>query len=138
MKGGVAILECPQAIPCNPCESACAFGAIKVGAPITNIPKVDWEKCTGCGSCVHVCPGLAIFIVDGDGDVVGLPFEFLPLPAEGEDVLCLDRQGKVKCQGRIVKVVDKKHQDHTAVVYVKVPRECLMDVRNIKRKEEPK
>ena len=138
MKGAVAIPECPQAIPCNPCESGCPFGAIKVGVPITNVPSVDWDKCTGCGFCVHVCPGLAIFIVDGAREVVGLPFEFLPLPQEGEEVLCQDREGKVRCQGQIVKVVNKKNQDHTALVYVKVPTEQLMDVRSIKRKEESK
>lgn len=37
-KGPVAVIECVQEIPCNPCENACPFGAIKIGDPITNCP----------------------------------------------------------------------------------------------------
>lgn len=132
-KGPVAILECPQLIPCNPCESACPVGAIWVGTPVTNIPALDSEACTGCGLCVSACPGLAIFIVDGAKGVVGIPFEFLPLPQVGEEVLCLDRLGKAKCRGKVVKVKANKRQDRTSVVYIKVPEELVMEVRNIKR-----
>lgn len=133
MRGPVAILECPQLIPCNPCESACPKGAIKVGTPITNIPSVDWDKCTGCGSCIHQCPGMAIFVMDGTKDVIGMPYEFLPLPKIGEEMFCLDRKGQLKCKGQVVKVIDKKHQDRTAVIYLKVPKDYLMDVRNIRK-----
>ena len=35
-QGPVAIAECVQEIPCNPCEGACPFHAITVGEPITN------------------------------------------------------------------------------------------------------
>lgn len=56
-KGPVAVIECVQEIPCNPCENACPFGAIKIGDPITNLPVLDGEKCTGCGTCVAMCPG---------------------------------------------------------------------------------
>ena len=39
-KGSVACIECAQEIPCNPCEEACPYGAITVGKPITNLPKL--------------------------------------------------------------------------------------------------
>ena len=63
-KGPVAVIECVQEIPCNPCEAACRFGAIHIGDPITNLPTCSHDKCTGCGVCVSKCPGLAIFIVN--------------------------------------------------------------------------
>ena len=44
-KGPVAVVECVQQIPCNPCESACPLHAIHIGEPITNTPQVDREKC---------------------------------------------------------------------------------------------
>ena len=36
------------------CEANCMFGAIKVGPD--GIPVVDENKCTGCGTCVRLCP----------------------------------------------------------------------------------
>ena len=79
LKGPVAVVECVQQIPCNPCESACPFHAIHIGEPITNTPKVDKETCIGCGMCVAACPGLAIFLVDKSYSeteaTVSFPFE---------------------------------------------------------------
>jgi Fe-S-cluster-containing hydrogenase component 2 len=131
-RGPVAILECPQAIPCNPCETACSRKAIKVGVPITSLPSLDWNECTGCGICVASCPGQAIFILDGAKSIIGIPHEYIPLPVVGDEVMCLDRSGKAKCTGRIVRVINGKKQDHTAVVYLSVPREHLMNIRGIK------
>jgi Na+-translocating ferredoxin:NAD+ oxidoreductase subunit B len=36
------------------CVTACAFGAMVMGAD--NLPIIDEEKCTGCKKCVEVCP----------------------------------------------------------------------------------
>lgn len=60
-KRPIAVIECVQGIPCNPCETACPFGAIEVGEPITNLPRLLTDKCQGCGLCIPACPGLAIF-----------------------------------------------------------------------------
>ena len=62
-RGPVAVIECVQQIPCNPCEKACPFGAIEVGPDITNLPRLDLDKCRGCGICLSKCPGLAIFLL---------------------------------------------------------------------------
>ncbi len=131
-KGPVAVIECPQPIPCNPCETACAQRAIKVGIPITSLPMLDWDSCTGCGACVPRCPGQAIFIVDGAKNLVGIPYEFVPLPQAGDEVLCLDRSGCVQCTGQVARVRTGKQQDHTSVVFVSVPKSLLMTVRGIR------
>ena len=40
-RGPVAVIECTEEIPCNPCETVCKRGAIVVGEPITNLPHLD-------------------------------------------------------------------------------------------------
>ena len=86
-KGPVAVIECNQEIPCNPCVAACPREAIKVKA-LTSLPELDEDRCNGCGSCIAPCPGLAIFVVDMSYSereaVVMLPYEFLPYPKVGE------------------------------------------------------
>ena len=62
LEKGIAILECIQEIPCNPCVDACPFNAISM-KDINDTPKIDYNKCTSCKRCVSICPGLAIFVV---------------------------------------------------------------------------
>ncbi len=135
-KGPVAVIECVQEIPCNPCETACPFGAIKVGKPIINLPKLNEKKCKGCGKCIAVCPGLAIFVVDNAFNekeaTVSLPYEFLPLPEKGEKVDALNRKGKRVCSGRIIKIIPPEKNNHTAVVTVAIPKKYSGEVRNIR------
>ena len=93
--GPVAVIECIQQIPCDPCKFICKFHAIKK-ENITTPPKVDWEKCTGCGLCIGACPGLAIFTLqkkEGKGYIT-LPYEFLPNPQVNTSVYLLNREGK--------------------------------------------
>jgi Fe-S-cluster-containing hydrogenase component 2 len=134
-RGPVVVIECGQEIPCNPCEGLCRQGAIVVGEPITNLPVLNEDKCTGCGLCIAGCPGQAIFVVDmtysEEEATVALPYEFLPLPQKGESVDALDREGQAICSGRVVKVVNPKGFDRTPVVTVAVPQGCAMSVRNI-------
>jgi len=130
-KGPVAIIECPQSIPCNPCVDACPFHAISMN-DINALPEIDFEKCTGCGSCISKCPGLAIFVVDmGYSDneaLIKIPYEFA-LPKTGDTVKALDRKGDVKGDARVIKVI--KEKDKTAVVSIAVKKSLAMEVRNI-------
>ena len=134
-QGAVAVIECAQEIPCNPCEEACPKGAIRVGEPITNLPVLASDKCTGCGLCIPLCPGLAIFVVDmtySDQEAtLQLPYEFLPLPEKGEMVTALDREGRAVCSARVVNVRNPKKFDHTPVITIAVPKDQAMNVRNI-------
>ncbi len=131
----VAVLECVEDIPCNPCEVACPTGAITIGTPITNLPTILGEKCTGCNLCVAICPGLAIFVVEKNYSdefaAVSLPFELLPLPKEGQIVRALDRAGTFLCQAEVVRVQKAKRFDRTSVVTVCVEREFSDDARSI-------
>ncbi len=135
-KGPVAIVECADEFPCNPCEAACREKAIKVGKDITNLPVLDEDKCTGCGVCIPACPGLAIFVVDltysKKEAVVRLPHELLPLPGKNETVKCLNREGKSVTEGKVVKVINPKGNDRTPVIWVAVPKEFAQDVRAIR------
>ncbi|MCM8772927.1 MAG: 4Fe-4S binding protein [Candidatus Omnitrophica bacterium] len=136
-KGPVAIIECIEDIPCNPCETICKFGAIKVGYPITNIPKLDEDKCTGCGRCIPICPGLAIFVLNYNFSEkecsLTIPYEFLPLPKEGEKVKCLDRNGKYICDGRILKVVLPERNNMTSIITFSFPKKYYNKVRSFKK-----
>jgi len=135
-KGPVAVIECIQDIPCNPCEEACPARAITVGLPITSLPVLDAARCTGCGTCIARCPGLAIFVVDasrpGREGTVQLPYEAWPRPLAGDRVAALDRQGRRVAAGTVEKVLCGKVQDHTAVVTVRVPKELINTVRAIR------
>ena len=132
-KGPVAVIECYQKIPCDPCGTSCRRGAIKEMADINDTPELNEEKCNGCGVCVSNCPGLAIFVIDESYSeteaLVSLPYEFLPLPAEGQYVTGLDREGKPVCRARVIKVMNAKSMDRTPVVSLAVPKELSMTVR---------
>jgi Fe-S-cluster-containing hydrogenase component 2/bacterioferritin-associated ferredoxin len=137
LKGRVAVVECVQEIPCNPCESACPFGAIAVGDDITSLPALDGDKCTGCGSCVPGCPGLAIFIVDksrSDGMAeIAFPYEYLPLPTEGDTVTAADRAGQGVCSAKVLEVKRNQNFNGTVVVTIMVPIEFADEARGILR-----
>jgi len=139
-EGPVAIIECVQQIPCNPCVDSCNRGAITIEGSINNIPRVDYEKCNGCGLCVANCPGLAIFLVDQTFEEnlaqVGIPYEFRPLPEEEETVLLLDRAGEVCGEGKIVKVRNTKAQDRTPVVFLSMAKDLAMKTRFFRRKTD--
>lgn len=135
-KGPIAISECFQQFPCDPCVKSCPFDAISENGNINNVPYVDFEKCTGCGICVSKCPGLAMFVVQkhytDSTSLVTLPYEFLPKPVKNQTVLVLNREGTEICQGTVKRVRDGKIQDKTTVVTIEIPKEYFLEARNIK------
>lgn len=137
MRGPVAVIECVEEIPCNPCESACPRGIIHVGEPITNLPRIDLEGCTACGSCVAACPGLAIYIKDytysESTATITFPYEYLPLPKVGDAVEVVDRHGEPVCEGTVLKVRAPKVYDRTALVTVEYPKAHFYEAISIKR-----
>ncbi len=134
-KGPVAVVECIQEIPCDPCHASCPFGAIKEFKDINDLPEIDWEKCTGCTLCVAKCPGLAIFVVDASRDdndaLLKLPYEFYPVPEKGEEVELLNRVGEVVGKGKVRSVIEP-HKDGTKVVTVHVSKDMIADVRHVR------
>lgn len=134
-KQAVAVIECYKEIPCNPCYTACKFGAIKEFEDINDRPEIIYEKCVACGQCVIKCPGLAIFIIDETYSeteaTVQIPYEYLPLPKEGDYVTALDRAGRPVCRAKVVKVRKGKHPNMTSTVTMAVPKEHSMTVRSL-------
>jgi len=137
-KGPVAVIECMEDIPCNPCESSCKVGAIVIGEDITNLPHLDGEKCVACLTCVYNCPGQAICMVDEslpDGRAtVLMPYEYHPLPQKGDVVAALDRGGRELGDATVVAVRKAERMDQTALVTIEVPREWSMQARAIRIK----
>ncbi|MCF7935129.1 MAG: 4Fe-4S dicluster domain-containing protein [Synergistales bacterium] len=133
---GLVIIECPQRIPCNPCHTSCPTGAVQPFKDINDVPTIDYSKCTGCAMCVAKCPGLACFVVDltyggKDEALMKLPYEMLPRPEKGQEVACLDREGREVCRSNVVNV-QEPWKDSTLVVHVSVPRDKVNDVRAVK------
>jgi Fe-S-cluster-containing hydrogenase component 2 len=134
-KSGLVVVECPQRIPCNPCNTSCPVGAIEPFSDINDTPSIDYGKCTGCAICVAVCPGLACFVIDlsysAEDALYKLPYELLPLPNKGDAVDCLGRTGEVVAKGRVEAITEPK-RDRTMVVHVSAPKKFANDIRAIR------
>jgi Fe-S-cluster-containing hydrogenase component 2 len=130
LQKGVAIIECIQEIPCDPCVAICPVDSISM-KDINATPKIDYNKCTSCRRCVGICPGLAIFVVKivDDKALITIPYEFLPIPKVGDKVKALDRDGKPRGNAKIIKV---NKTGRTTVITIEVKKELAMEVRNIK------
>ncbi|QRN85320.1 4Fe-4S dicluster domain-containing protein [Clostridia bacterium] len=133
-KGPVAIIECMQEIPCNPCKDACPHGAIVLDGLVKR-PQLIEEKCIGCGLCIAACPGQSIFVVDKSKEVgsVTFPYEYLPIPEVGMEIIAVDRSGKEVCAASVIKVVDSKMMNKTRLVTIRVPVDKVDEVRFMKR-----
>lgn len=135
-QGAVAVLECFQNIPCNPCATSCPRHAIKEFTDINDTPTFIEEQCNGCAICVANCPGLAIFVVDEtfspEETLIKLPYEFTPLPSPGDVVPAVNRAGQVVGTARVVRVQNPAAFDRTAVVHVAVAKNIGQEVRFIR------
>jgi NADPH-dependent 2,4-dienoyl-CoA reductase/sulfur reductase-like enzyme/Fe-S-cluster-containing hydrogenase component 2 len=95
------VFFCSEEIPCNPCATVCPFGSIglrSVRGTMMDLPYFEGSRCSGCGSCVAICPGLAISLVRRTGPdeaEVVLPWE-LPadFPPDAEFEL-VDQEGTI-------------------------------------------
>ncbi len=139
-EGPVAIIECLEEIPCNPCESICPQAAIKVGKPLTNLPVFLEEKCNGCTLCIPHCPGMAIFIVDltysKNEAIICFPYEFYPLPAVQDEVDAVDREGEIVTKAKVKGMRNPQRFDQTAIISLIVPKDLAMEVRSIQISDE--
>ena len=135
-KGPVAIIECFELIPCNPCATSCPHSAIAPFTDINDIPVIDNDKCNGCGVCIVKCPGLAIMVVDATWSdsraLIRLPYEFLPLPEKGEIIYALDRSGEVIADAEVIRV----SAGTTPIVSIAVDKSLVKVVRNIRIKQD--
>ncbi len=133
-KRPVAVVECPQEIPCTPCLDVCPTGAVKMPTIIA-IPEVDYDACNGCTLCVQLCPGLACFTIQyvDDKARVTLPHELLPTPKPKEEVILLNRAGEEVGKGKAIKVIPReKSKGDTSIVTVEMPLELAWEVRAIR------
>lgn len=139
LKGPVAVIECEQEIPCNPCEISCPHSAITVGEPITKLPFLDGNKCTGCGMCMAGCPGQAIFLINmvytDESALAAFPYEYLPLPKTDQSVDVVDRNGEVIGQGVVRNVSSSKAFNKTNIIFVEVDKKIGKEVRSIVRQQ---
>jgi len=130
LEKGVAIIECVQEIPCNPCVDSCPVNAISM-KDINAPPITDYDTCIGCGKCVGVCPGLAIFLIKikENKALITLQYEFFPIPEVETKVNALNREGYVVGKAIVKKVVKK---GKTMVVTIEASADLAMDIRNIR------
>jgi len=135
-QGPIAIIECFQPIPCDPCATSCPRQAILPFADINDIPIIDNEKCNGCGICITKCPGLAIIVVDGAWSeskaLIRLPYEFTPLPKAGDIVHAQDRSGAIIGDAEVIKVAVPATK--TPIISIAIDKALIKTLRNIKLK----
>ncbi|MCU0584562.1 MAG: (2Fe-2S)-binding protein, partial [Desulfobacterales bacterium] len=128
-EGVLPVFHCRQEVPCNPCTSVCPQHAIRTeNDAITGLPYfVEGTECTGCASCVAVCPGLAVTLVDYRKDpghpLVILPYEvWREKVAVGQKVPVTDVEGAILGYYPVEKVKTRKKYPGTLLVHIRVDR----------------
>jgi Fe-S-cluster-containing hydrogenase component 2 len=133
-KGPVAMTECVQDIPCNPCSEVCPTKSIHMDN-INDRPKIDFDTCIGCTLCMQVCPGLAIFMLDKSKEKprLTIPYEMLPMPERGDIVKLLNREGEEIGEGKVVALLFPDKRYKSALVTVEVDDDMLLyEARNLR------
>jgi len=138
-QGPVVIVECFQEIPCDPCYTVCKKGGFLPFEDINDLPRMDFDKCNGCGICIGACPGLAVFVVDESYSeqeaLVMIPWEFLPVPEEGSTVKGLNREGHAVAPVTVKKVRYAGENNNTHILTLVAAKEFAHDIRSIGVKE---
>ncbi|OFW60163.1 MAG: hypothetical protein A2Y75_02450 [Candidatus Solincola sediminis] len=145
VNGPRALIDCWQEIPCDPCQEACAQGSIVLSSGICAPPALHAEKCNGCGKCVAICPGMAIFLVDrsiGSGLArVTVPYEMRDEIRLGGEAWAVDGEGNYLAEGRITRVSGAGRPGRTMLLTIEVPEEWALKVRGVRGRrkllEEP-
>ena len=133
LKKPKAIIECYKEIPCNPCHTSCPFDAIFIPEDINVRPKIDFDKCTGCGVCVYNCPGLAIMVTQIKAGKIAMriPYEFTPLPEINQTVNVVNRAGERITEGVVRKVQMSDKQNKTALIHIELDEKYLYEAITI-------
>jgi NADPH-dependent 2,4-dienoyl-CoA reductase/sulfur reductase-like enzyme/Fe-S-cluster-containing hydrogenase component 2/bacterioferritin-associated ferredoxin len=127
--GVFPMFHCTQEVPCNPCTSVCPVDALKTERDdITGLPfMTDLDKCMGCMSCVGICPGLAITLVDfrmdSDMPTITLPYEvWRDRVEEGQVVSLTDNDGAILGRYPVIRVIENPKYPGTLLVQFKVEK----------------
>lgn len=142
--GVMPVFHCYQEIACNPCTSVCPEHAIHTqGNKIMGLPSItDISLCKGCLSCVAICPGLAITLVDPGKDpdrpTVTLPYEIWRETVEvGQEIEVTDDNGNILGNYPVKKVVSfKKKFPGTLLVQIEMEAENAAKALGIRVQEE--
>ncbi len=141
--GVFPVFHCSQEVPCNPCTSVCPVNAIRTERDsITGLPYMpDRDKCIGCLSCVGICPGLAITVVDYRNDpempTVTLPYEVWRRKVEAEKIVCVtDEDGDRLGRYKVEKLVSNPRFPGTLMVQVRMEKDRAKQAAGIRIREE--
>jgi glycine/D-amino acid oxidase-like deaminating enzyme/Pyruvate/2-oxoacid:ferredoxin oxidoreductase delta subunit/bacterioferritin-associated ferredoxin len=127
----LAIINCDEDIPCNPCAISCKFDSIKINKNITQQPTINYELCKGCGLCLPKCPGRAIRMLQYNftdtESLLTIPFEFEPYPKQNQKVSIVNYDGNFLANGTIQKTKPPKSKTDCGTISIIIPKKHAFD-----------